>query len=367
MSNVEVIISIFSFVLNPVLLSGFIIPQVQKLKEIKDQILKFKLTYVPSSGLSPAEEKDLRERQRKEIEELHVLFDTYRVRSKELSSLVWIFFIAILVAAVAIILIFARKNLINYIVAVHAFLQLCILVWAIKVYAINPDRLQDAGYLVREMDINPHSLVSALDLRLSIDSGKPVGVEISPEDPLRINLSTKLRVFGFRFLYIIYGEMDKVYFISFGPITAKTQLWRHLLPPDKFWGGGEYNRIELGSFQFNLVEEEKRLSIIFLVFLPFFKHEQLSPLVAYQEVKIERESGRLLTGMSGGMWPISTMTTIEDIVYRGEGTRIYELKWVGKEDDVLKKIIDRFGQKIIKTSKIKQYESIEGNLVNVNQ
>jgi hypothetical protein len=61
------------------------------------------------------------------------------------------------------------------------------------------------------------------------------------------------------------------------------------------------------------------------------------------------------------------MTTIEDIVYRGEGTRIYELKWVGKEDDVLKKIIDRFGQKIIKTSKIKQYESIEGNLVNVNQ
>ena len=37
------ILSVASFVLNTILISGFIIPQVQKLKEIKDQIIRFNI------------------------------------------------------------------------------------------------------------------------------------------------------------------------------------------------------------------------------------------------------------------------------------------------------------------------------------
>jgi hypothetical protein len=375
MVSLDTIVSILSFILNSVLLSGFIIPQAQKLKEIKDRIMKYKITYIPDAGLSFPQVNSMSESQRKDVTELQELLDIYRIRSNELSAVVRVFYVAIVLAlgSLLIILIFGDQKIesrfINLSVSqltvyLHAVLQIAILIWAIRTYATHPNQLQDARYLVKEMEINPYTLISALGLKLSLDSGKFGKGGQKKEDPLMIILSMNLRVTGFRFLYIVAGQDGKVYFVSFGPITAKTQLWRHLVAPNKFRESGEYNWIELGSFQFNLIKQQQALDVTFLVFLPFFKQEKLSPLVGQLRLDVYgKDSDQMHGAVSGGMGPIIMTQTLKDIIYRGEGTRIDDLKYTGDETKALKKIIDRFGGEIAKSRKIKQYSEINGNVI----
>src|ERR1700730_16853589 len=95
MENIN-ILSVTSFILNTILISGFIIPQVQKLKEIKDQLIRFNITslLVPED----TDRKKLEAQHRDDVDRLHKLFDIYSIRSKELNKLVFVFYLSIGVA-----------------------------------------------------------------------------------------------------------------------------------------------------------------------------------------------------------------------------------------------------------------------------
>jgi len=86
--STEFLVSVIAFISNSVLLSSFIIPQVQKLKEIKDKLVKFQITFVPHIGTMPSNLQQLREQQKKEIRLFQDLLDIYAIRSGELKKLV---------------------------------------------------------------------------------------------------------------------------------------------------------------------------------------------------------------------------------------------------------------------------------------
>lgn len=368
MISVESIIAILAFVLNSVLLSGFIIPQVQKLKEVKDQLIKHKITYVTRSGMSFGEERKLDEALSADVEDFHKLFYMYRIRSNELSSLVRIFYAVIGIAALAIA--FTRfggrpieLNWQDGFLMATALSQFGVLMWAIRTYAVSPDRLEDVSYLVRQMDVNPHALVSAMGLNLSIDSGKELAGKVTRQDPLSINLSMKLRVFGFRFFCMVSGRDGKVYYLCFGPVTPKVPFYRLLFPPDKLWPSGEYNYVALGSFQFNMIQQEQDVDITLLIFLPFFKQEKLSPMVGHGRFEVRGQNSQgIVTASSLGMSHMSTERLLRDITYRGESTKIYELGYVGEDpNDAIGKAIMKFGREFRRTRKIREYSSLTGS------
>lgn len=362
-TNIHLILSISAFVLNSILISGFIIPQVQKLKEIKDQLLRFKLTYVSDSKPISKEKNSLGEKQKKDINKLQNILDTYRIRSNELKNLVRIFYFAIGIVMAAIISILIFQSMSNIILISHALSQIIIFILAIKTYAVSPDRLQEADYLIKELDINPHALINALDLNLFIESGKDVFPMIHREYPLKINLTYKIRVWGFRFLFLVSGTNNEVYFLSFGPINSKTPSWRVLVPPDKF-GGTEYNWIEIGSFPFNLIEKKQKLNFTFLIFLPVFKYEELHPLITKTTFEVPgRDGEKILTGSSLGMWSIITSRTYKDVTYQGEGAKLYKVEVKKEDDKILNKVIKQFSAELRKAKTIKQYKDIKGSLI----
>lgn len=360
----KLIISILSFVLNSVLLSGFIIPQVQKLKEIKDQLVKFKLTFVPKIGSIPPNIKSKEEKQNEEVVSLQNLLDIYRIRSKELELLIEKFRLAIWLAILAIVCAGVWLKYTNLVLVSHAFLQFVILLFAIKTYAVSPDRLQSVSYLVSELDINPHVLINALDLNISVDTGKSLFSRIKREDPLKINLTPKMRIWGFRFLLLISGKDDNTYYVSYGPITAKTQIWRHLVPPHELFKRTEYNRIEIGSFSFNLIEQGQKLDIKFLIFLPFFKHEESAPFIMEGIFEVRgKESETFTTSSSLGAWSITTTRTYGDIKFKGEGIELYKFNLLKKDSNILNKVVNKLYTDLIKTKTIKQFQSLEGKLL----
>ena len=77
----EQILSNMVFALNSVLLTGFIIPQVHKLKEIKDKLIKFDIASVDTKGKKSEEE------QKQNVETQQKWMDDYRKRSNELNKL----------------------------------------------------------------------------------------------------------------------------------------------------------------------------------------------------------------------------------------------------------------------------------------
>lgn len=361
----ELIISFSIFILNSIIFSGFIIPQVQKMKEIKDRIVKHGIEFIPSSGISSAETRDKKTKQDEDVNNIHMLFDSYRIRSQELSSLIKVYCLSILYAGIGLSYIYLFNRLVisfnsftfnfsSIILVLHTFFQLVILLLTIKTYAIDPNRLQDLAYLVKEMGLNPHALISALDLNMSIDRGKELFEKFNKKDPLRINLSLRLRVFGFRFLYIVSDKNQKVFYISYGPITQKN-LVRYLVPSSIF-KSGEYNKINLGSFQFNLIKKQE-IEEVLLIFLPFFKDETLSPMIQTRKNTVP------LVSIYGGTWPVSTMKTYKDIKYTGEGLNIQSLKYIGNKKTFLKKIINKLSVKIMKAKEINEMFNIKGRLL----
>jgi len=366
MQNSGLIISIVSFVLNSVLFSGFVIPQLQKLRQIKDQLVDLGIRWLPHSDSTEGVKRELRNRGQEQIVKLQGLLDIYRIRSKELSKLIWLFYFVVgaAILAVVIVLVFPRTS--DWTVPLHAIVQLGILLVAVKTFAVSPGRIQEADYLVRELCFNPHALQSALGLNIEIGSEKRLLELVKKEDFLNINLGFDIRVFGFRFLFVVSTENGRVYFVSFGPVTAKSPFWRHLVPPplsDVFLRG-EYNRMEIGKFQFNLVEGPQELDLHLLVFLPFFKVEKLNPLMGTGSIRVlgrdARETLRESTGVSG----ISQSAGIDNsVTYRGEGTKLLELDVREDDKTAVAQVVRKFRREIIRTKKIKYYSDIEGRLL----
>lgn len=374
------IFSAAAFVLNSILLSNFIIPQVQKLKEIKESLINFNLTYAPRTG-DMQEINKKGDEQDKQIEEMHKIFDSYRIRSNELYAVIIWAYISIVIAIISYVLLyFFRDYTIIYIrniriisrdliILSHFALQLVVLIFVIRTYAVKPDKIQDIHYLATEMDVNPHVLVNALGLDISYSTMKDFFEKPSREEPLRINLDNTLRAYGFRFLYVVSNQEGDVFYLSFGPITANTkEVWRHLIIPTKYQESGEYNRVEIGRFQFNLIEKKQELDVVLFIFIPFFKNEVYSPIMGTSRYEVGGlESASFTTASTGGMWKIDSSDVYRKIKFKGAGLKMTDLKYEGntkdKIDEVTQKIVEKYGRKVCQVNKITQFTSIKGDLL----
>lgn len=317
------------------------------------------------------------DKQEKEIEQLHKIFDAYRIRSQELNKVIRLFLASIFLMGGSYVLgIYWGDYILEWfniqfkeiIIPLNVLSQLGILLSAIKCYAIDPDKMQDVHYLTNELDINPHSLINALDLTISYSNAKQFREMTKREDPLTISLNIGLRAYGFRFLYVITDEEGRIYYISFGPVTANMKgAWRSILTPTKYNKSGEYNRVDIGSFQFNLIKEEKKLNTILLVFLPFFENEKYHPMYSEGHYETSGIGEGYITSSTGGMWKIDSMNNYRNISYKGRGLKIKFLEFSGEEkesmDKVLKKVVQKFKHKILSIKKICQYSSLDGNLL----
>jgi len=371
--NIGSVISVLSFILNSVVLSGFVIPQIQELKRIKDQILKFEIAFPSDSLSNHFTDRRKREKMEEDSHNLQKLIDTYYIRFQELKPLISIFHLSILVAILAILLIsfpdrlnpFLGIQFSRYVIVGHSIIQLALLVFGVRIFALNPNKLQQAGYLVRELDVNPHSLVAALGLATNVSINKPLSEKTKESDPLQALLKTNLRVFGYRFLYVVYGENNEdVYFVSCGPITPDTEISRSLVPKISFWKSGELNHIELGSFQFNAIKKKpQRLNILLLVFIPFFKNETLSPFYVENSFEIGKSSGHTISISNSA--PVDPMKRFNGVQYRGSDNKIIELKCNIKKQEykIVGDVVEKFKREIMVRKNIKQYSDLEGKLL----
>ncbi len=359
----ELLISLLAYIINSALLSSFIIPQTQKLKEIKDALVKHQITFVPDSGPTPTEQFDLHKKQEEDVRKLQDQLDMYALRSKELKALVFWFWVALGVAILAIVAVSLFPEQKNILLVMHAILQIGILFIGIRVYAVSPDKMKDIAYLVNELDINPHTLVNALGLNLSLDAkGGLLTKNRKREDPLILSLFPRIRVWGFRYLLVVNNKEGEVFFVSFGPIVSNTAMIRHLAYPS-WLGAKEYNRVEVGHCPFDLIEKEQELKISLLIFLPFYRHEASAPYLMVGRYQIYgKESASLTLGSTLGMSSLSAANTYEDIECRGVGDDIRLTVRDGAKDNVLNKVIRKYLRDIETAPKIQEYQDLNGRL-----
>lgn len=354
----EAVTSVITFVLNSALFSSFIIPQVQKLKEIKDQLFQFKLAALPPRGTLMRAAIESLEAPGSEVEQLQGILDIYRVRSAELQATVDKFYVSVGLAVAALIFSFVWPDGRDCALTVHPILQLAITLWALKSYSTDPDRLSSPLYLVRNCEINPHLVITAMGMSVTLSSGLPVSRRQTWEDPLNIDLSMKLRVYGFRFLFFIADEEGKVYYVSFGPVTSKTSTLRHLLHPAS--GLSEINSIRIGKFKFNQFAAPKVLTGHFLVFLPFFEQEKLNPMLLTVSNHFSRDR---LTSALGGTGKVESDRVYLGITFSGAGESVKE---VGVEDlprdnnPLINRVMLRYRTEFLRAAKIESITDDDG-------
>jgi hypothetical protein len=356
----EAVTSIITFVLNSALLSSFIIPQVQKLKEIKDQLFQFKLPSLSPPGTLMRAAIDSLVAPGKEVDQLQGILDIYRVRSAELKATVNKFYGSVILAAVALIMSFLWPSGRDVVLAVHPVLQLGLMLWALRCYSTDPDRLSSPLYLVRECDINPHLMIAAMGMRNVISSGLSLDRQQGWDDPLNISLMMNLRVFGFRFLFIISDAEGKVFYVSFGPITPKTQSWRQLVNPA--WGMTEINSIEIGRFKFNQFATSKTLNCHLLVFLPFFEHEKLNPMLSTATVDIEGRGGNLVAA-HGPMCKVESDSVYRGITFSGVGENVNDVDVVDlpkNNNPLINRVMRKVRAEFFRASKIESMTDANG-------
>ena len=289
--------------------------------------------------------------------------DIYALRSWELKDLVYFFRISIGLVVLAILSVVVWPQFKDFVLIAHTLAQIMVFFLALKIYAVSPDKMQDIGYLVNGLDINPHILINALDLNLCIDAPGGLLARHKREDPLIISTFPKIRVWGFRFLLIIANEQNEVFFVSFGPITSRTQIVRHLTPFYHF-GSGEFNRIELGRFPFNMIKEKQRLKMFFLVFLPFFRSDKYSPYLSEGSYWAEGvTSPNINIGSGTGTPSISTTVYYSDIEYQGVGVKIKANIKPDAKPHIINDIFKKYAKEFARTKKVKQYQSINGELI----
>ena len=354
----EAVTSVITFVLNSALFSSFIIPQVQKLKEIKDQLFQFKLASLPPPGTAMRAAIESLQTPGKEVEQLQGILDIYRVRSAELQATVNKFYLSVSLAALALILAFACPKSRDFVLTVHPVLQLAVTLWALKSYSTDPDRLSSPLYLVRNCEINPHLLITAMGMSITFSSGLPLTQRQTWEDPLNIDLNMKLRVYGFRFLFFVADNDGKVYYASFGPVTSKTTMLRQLLHPGT--GLNEISSFRLGSFQFNQFTPAKTLTGHFLLFLPFFEHEKLNPMLVTMGSEFGRENMIAATGGTGKVYSDSVYA---GITFSGAGEKVKDVAiedFARNNNPVINRVMRKLRANFLLASKIETITDANG-------
>jgi hypothetical protein len=356
----SMIISTVIFVLNSAVLSSFIIPEVRKLKEIKDMLFKYQIPYARTFGAVFDTCKD-GEQQAAEAEKLQSILDVYAVRMGELNSVKEWFLRSIFLAVVAILVSLLLPTLRNIVLSLHPISQLVILLLAINTYTMDPDKVASPEYLVKNCEVNPHAFIQALNISAYYSADNE---RVTEEDPLTINLSMKLRVYGFRFLFILTDQDNKVFFVSYGPITAKTELWRHILRPE--YGVAEHDRIPIGKFKFNSFTDPKKYVAHLLIFMPFYEHETVSPIWGEGVLEFAGNKSGLRISQSPFASISNYSSCYKGISFRGGGVKIFESKTNSDFKDkisVIDSVFNKYKKDFVRTTKIKTTEDYKGGIL----
>ncbi|MDO8511835.1 MAG: hypothetical protein Q7S57_01065 [bacterium] len=329
----DIITILLSSAVNSVLFANFVIPQVQGLKRIKDKMTKFEIQFVENEFT--ARNKENEDKRSIQVNSIQNLLDIYDIRTRELKELVAIFRLSIELTILFTLIMWGWGtqewygfSLSDMAIVTHLITQLCLLIWAIRIYAIKPGKLQDAEYMVKELGLHPHSLLNALELHVNLESQISKDDKVDSRTPLIIFLRLSLRIFGYRFMILVYDEQNKLYYLSTGPITHKSKIWRHFTDKFGIWNKGEFSEIEIGKIKLNLLQKPKDYTFVFLLFLPFFKKELTSPL--YMRRILTLPDGNLLS--HSNVDRLNSIDYFREIEYGGEGLRINNLRYVGPDN-----------------------------------
>ncbi|MFA5035436.1 MAG: hypothetical protein WC500_06630 [Candidatus Margulisiibacteriota bacterium] len=340
--NFELIAFVISIIVNPLLISGLIIPQSQKINEIKDRLVKFKITTRPGR--------------------FQELLDIYALRSEELNMLVNILIASFICTALAVLISLFVPLISSYVAIIHMIIQLLICIFAIKHYIVNPDKMCEIDYIVNKLDINPHDLIDSMGLEGYAGLDGALFRAPSRETPININLSLKLRVKSFRFIYFISNGTEDVYQVALGPIKANTKLWRHRLPEvlKEKLKSDEMNRIEISKFQFNTINNKMRMQfkVTFLFFISFFDYETINPYTLSFLYESEPES----INWGAGTGTLKNNNTYKQIKFKGKGDKIFNIL-TKNETEIETKIIKKYSKLLMKSNKIRVFTSYKGDLL----
>lgn len=354
-SDYTTIFLILSILLNPIIVTGILIPRIQKLMELRDSLIRHKLAQPEYVGSHDISMKITSEKE--EIFRIRDVLGQYTIRRKELRSILWILAISIFSMVIAIFLSYIFSGYSREIFFFHLIVQLFILSLAIRLAAISADKIYDLRYLIRGLGMNPFDLIDALEITPSIEHGKFILFSnFSSDDPLIAGISSKINIWGYRFLFAAYDN-SKVYFASMGMLSPKATARTIILKPDRFFQG-ELNRIDLGKFCFHKIKGVKILNLVFLMFPDFYKNDERAPFSSQGTMEIYSAQSRGIP-FSYTLSKIESDTLFDNIKYRYER---YSMKITNIEDqdDLISKIVDKYRNKITTSRKIVVEKSKKG-------
>lgn len=342
------LVQIAASVVNPVLLTGFLIPQVQTLKEVRDKLIRYRFAHVSDRDNHSAEQQVM------EVREFDNILKAYAVRAKDVKRLAYLFFLSLLFIVISILLIAACPSHALAVGLSHLLSQIGIAGGGLYAYAVQPDKLRKIDFLVHELDINPISIMNALEIDYSIGYA---GQEPFPYDrsaPLDIFMSPNLRLYGYRLFCVVHDSATNVYFVSWGLVSGKSKWYRHMLPDDEIFGG-EVNRLSIGSLAFNrIVEKQKQLSFALFLFLPFYKTEVLNPFYSTVQMPTQEVAGSTL-----GSNRISGFKRHKGILFRGKGEKLFSVE-ILNDEDFLCRLVGRYEKRIRTARKLQHWGSMDG-------
>jgi hypothetical protein len=286
---------------------------------------------------------------------LQAILDVYDLRFRELKPFYWLFLASIAVVLVTLLVTTWSRDWAQTALSLNPVCQLMILLLSVHAYTVQPGRLSSAPYLVHACDINPHLLAEALKLGLHFRPCNPSFHVRTREEPLSIQLTFRFRVHGFRFVLIVADENGIARFVSFGPMTAQTKFFRHLL--DRSFGFQEMNDLEIGRCKLNAIRG-RACTVSLLIFMPLFRDDELFPMFGSLRFEGGTERDELVSGHSG-IAALRPDRVYRGVRFRGLGSKLtsFEVSSAAEErEEPIASVLERYRREIMKTRRLRQYE-----------
>lgn len=340
-----------AFAVLPLLFGILLQSPVKRSQEIIRKLLNYRLTFVTDSAIG-----DVREAQRTElkgqIDGLHHLFDENALAYREYVRLRGLLFKVLLVLFIAIAL-----SLVNYVappkwvptplslgLLVVIALEGFVLYGIGSVYMVPPDKLQSVDYLVNELDLDVPRLVAAANLNISVN---PLRLPQDRHTPLSLTLNTDVRMWGYRFLCVLFNESGEVYFASYGPLGAARDTFRHPLPPTIIPGRDELVTATLGSADLNAIDKRQELSVLLIVFMAVYTDLDLLPFFSRGTFQVfGAGADNYMIGSGLGGFDVDSERPYDGIRYRGSGLKLTKLRCTPSADDAVRRVVEKYSRGI---------------------
>lgn len=351
----ELAFALISFVLVTVLYSTLIVPQMHKLKDLRDEI--YKKIKIPEelkrdigAGRSMGDERRLRD---EVIAPINEIFEEYEIKEKHLKDFIRLFWITVIILFLLLFMIWLSLWILPVLLVV-VFLILHI---AITVYAPSSNKVRDIGWLINRAFVNPHTVWETMQLSFAYSNRKPLFSEPKPKDPIHFYLSPGVFYTGYRFLLQITDKNNKkVYYCSFGPVKNDKNILKILFRDERV-----YYNINMGAMPLGLISGVE-LKVTIFIFAPAFRTEESTPFVMNHELD-KLKKGRIPTGFS-------TLATLnpdwrdKGISIKGHGSKILKMDVnpSEKNTDVNFKLLSLIKPYLKSTRRIQFYYDTEGKL-----